>query len=137
MGGQFLLYVQVPLLDVRPDSLVRDGNDGKRKEVYQSSPSADILVSGDVRLRRRKHEWRGALQRFAVAFVAVGVLVEGSEQAHAQAKIKSETLGEAPIVLKVRLDDPVAVVILVFPAPLLVARDISQEQIGEGIAGGD
>src|SRR6267142_4807680 len=76
MGGQFLLYVQVPLLDVRPDSLVRDGNDGKRKEVYQSSPSADILVTGDVRLRRRKHEWRGALQRFAVAFVAVGVLVE-------------------------------------------------------------
>src|ERR1700687_5714580 len=87
MGGQFLLYVQVPLLDVRPDSLVRDGNDGKRKEVYQSSPSADAGISalscgasadstGDVGLRRRKHEWGGALQRFAVAFAAVCGIVE-------------------------------------------------------------
>src|SRR5437763_3220540 len=61
-------------------------------------------------------------------------LAISSIQADAQAKIQGETFVDAPVVLEVRLHDSVPVVVLLFCGPLLVARDVSQQEIGEGVA---
>src|SRR5438046_1936083 len=64
-------------------------------------------------------------------------LAVSSIQTDAQAEIQSKAFGYAPVVLEVRLHDSVPVVVLLFCGPLLVARDVPQQQIGEGVARGD
>src|SRR5436309_14520420 len=88
MVRQFFLDVQVPLLNVGPNGLVRNGNDRKWKEWNCSTIRTDACVAAirpggasvkpysDVGLRRGKNERWGAFQRFSVAFVAVGMFVE-------------------------------------------------------------
>src|SRR2546421_5044124 len=85
---QFFLDVQVPLLNVRPNGFVRNGNNRKWKEWNRSTIRTDARVAAirpsgasvkphsDVGLRRGKNERWGAFQRFGVAFVAVGMFVE-------------------------------------------------------------
>src|SRR6267154_397729 len=72
VARKFLLDVEVPLLDVRPNHFVRDGADGKREE----NASADPTVTADVELRSIERKRRGAFERFGVGFVAVRVLEE-------------------------------------------------------------
>src|SRR5438876_362339 len=85
---QLFLDVQVPLLNIRPNSLVRNGNNRKWKEWNCSTIRTDARVAAirprgasvkphsDVGLRRGKNQGRGAFQRFGVAFIAVRVLIE-------------------------------------------------------------
>src|SRR5712664_2427018 len=74
-----------------------------------------------------------------------GVEVEGllvslaisAEQAQAQTKIKCQVIVDAPIVLKIRLHDFVAVVILLLCTPLRVTRNIAYQQVGKRVPGSD
>src|SRR5258705_5075671 len=74
MAGQFFLYVQVPLLNVRPNGLVRDGSDVEREQ----KGTADIAVAIDIELRGVEGERGGAFEGLRVGFVTVGMLEENS-----------------------------------------------------------
>src|SRR5229473_4224858 len=88
MRREFPLDAKVPLLDVRPLSLVRYGNDGERKEGHCPPASANArictsstggtcaLASSNVGLGRGQDKRRGAFERFSVALVAVGMFIE-------------------------------------------------------------
>ena len=77
-GHDLTLHIEIPLLHVRPDSLSWNGIHTERK--CNSTPT-DIGVADDVVLRGVEHQRRAALQRFRVAFVAIGVFEEDSVSA--------------------------------------------------------
>src|ERR1700682_531049 len=80
---------------------------------------------------RRVGSVKGAL--LEVIGLAVTLAV-GTKEAEPQPEIQSKFLGHPPVVLEIRLYDPVTVVILNLQIGLLVLRDIPHQQIGKGIS---
>src|SRR5260370_20758785 len=89
MGRQFFLDVQVPLLHVRPQSLVGNRKRRKREDRHGTSATADACVTAagstcgagarlDEGLCGVQNKRGRAFQRFGAAFVAVGVFVENT-----------------------------------------------------------
>src|SRR5882762_915722 len=76
VGRQFPLNVQMPLLDVGPNGLARDGIHGKRKEGNNPAAATNVPVSSYVELRCIERERGRAFERLGVALVAVGVFKE-------------------------------------------------------------
>src|SRR5580692_1038311 len=77
VGRQLFLNVQIPLLHVRPLNLIRNGNDlVQGKDWNWAASGTNISITDDIGLRSCQHErWR-TFERFAVSFVAVGMLVK-------------------------------------------------------------
>src|SRR3981189_2749389 len=78
IAREFVLYAEVPLLHVRPEDFVWDGN-GRQRAGWPSGPlvARDVgitrdVVNGAVSGQRR----RALLQEFGVGFVAIHVLEE-------------------------------------------------------------
>ena len=87
----------------------------------------------DVELRRRGKLVRG---RFEVIRLVV-LLAVSSKHAHAQPQVQSESLGDMPIVLEIRLHDLVPVVVLGFKIGLIETRDLAGQHVRECVAGAD
>src|SRR5437773_4622362 len=69
---EFVLHIQVPLLDVRPLRLCGNGNQAERKEC--AGATTERRIARNVILHWRQRQRRRVLQRFRIGFVAVGVL---------------------------------------------------------------
>src|ERR1700722_8321438 len=89
---QLPLNREIVLLDIRPNSMGRNGNHAKGK----IQPGATgILISDVVVLVRGLHYRCRALEELGVALVAVGVLEEDAvAAAHGQFAIAKHVIGE-------------------------------------------
>ena len=65
------------------------------------------------------------------------LLPVGSEEAETQSQVEGQTVGNAPVVLKVGLQNLIAVVVLDPSVLLSEARDVPEQQICERIPGGN
>src|SRR5580698_153781 len=91
VSRQFLLYIQVPLLNVRPDLLLRERNHslwklGADRSAHLRGTRLDnVPVSierrGNVGLHRILHQWRRAFQRGRDRLLPVCVLEEDTVSA--------------------------------------------------------
>src|ERR1700687_4457594 len=79
MLGQFVLDVEVPLLNIGPTSLGIDGIETEREGLDGSSCSTpDARIVRYIRLGWIQHQRRSGLQCFDTFFVAVSVVEEDS-----------------------------------------------------------
>src|SRR5207248_1203318 len=69
---EFVLHVQMPLLDIGPLGLGGNGNEAEWEE--RAGTAAQAGISNDVVLHWRQSQRRRVFQRFRIGFVAVGVL---------------------------------------------------------------
>src|SRR5437764_11740250 len=69
---EFVLHIQMPLLDIRPLCFRRNGDQAERKEC--ASATTECRIARNVVLHWRQRQRRRVLQRFRIGFVAVGVL---------------------------------------------------------------
>ena len=60
-----------------------------------------------------------------------------SVEAEPETKVEGQAFGDSPVVLEIGLNNSVAVVILGLEIPLLVLRDVSQQQVSEGVSRAD
>src|SRR5215472_14446234 len=75
---QVPLHIEVPLLHVRPNGLIRYGVDAEGEERDESSTAANVRITVYIKLRRVQCVWGGAFEGLRVGFIAVGVLKENA-----------------------------------------------------------
>src|SRR5438270_3136942 len=77
--SNFALHIQVPLLNVRPDSPLGYGWDTEREKqwiTFGIVRFANVFISRNIRLGSRQHEWRRSFQRLCSNLVPICMLEE-------------------------------------------------------------
>src|SRR5438270_13132954 len=69
---EFVLHIQMPLLDIRPLCFRRNGDQAEREEC--AGATTECRIAKNVILHWRQRQRRRVLQRFRFGFVAGGVL---------------------------------------------------------------
>src|SRR5580700_5149156 len=116
------------------------GNPGRRRFLLTAALDNAIERIAGTRCERPRaagdgpgavDNGRGATNKGG-GFEVKGILIlltVGSKEAHTQAEVEGQFLSDAPIVLEVGLKNLVAVVVLNGGVPLLIAGDISHQQV--------